>query len=91
MWPADQGWCLACEVDEEIEFTVGCSDRVAHALASAFPGRVRRVRYGEEAPLYRDEVDAPLNDAGSRSTEEVIYMPLQRGIHGGAIRATEEA
>lgn len=91
VWPADQSWCLACEVDEEIEFTVGCSDRVAHALASAFPGRVRRVRYGEEAPLYRDEVDAPLNDAGSRSTEEVIYMPLPRGIHGGAPRATEEA
>lgn len=43
------------------------------------------------APLYRDEVDAPLNDAGSRSTEEVIYMPLPHGIHGGAPRATEEA
>jgi len=82
---------LACEVDEEIEFTVGCSNRAAHALATAFPGRVRRVRYGEEAPLYREEVDAPPNDPGSRSTEEVIYLPLQRGIHGGAPRATEGA
>jgi hypothetical protein len=25
VWPEDQAWCLACEVDEEIEFTVGCS------------------------------------------------------------------
>ena len=27
VWPADQAWCLACEVDEEIEFSVGCSRR----------------------------------------------------------------
>ena len=54
VWPADQAWCLACEVDEEIEFTVGCSGEAAQALASALPGAVRRVRYGEPAPLYRD-------------------------------------
>jgi hypothetical protein len=24
VWPEDQAWCLACEVDEELEFTVGC-------------------------------------------------------------------
>ena len=54
VWPEDQAWCLACEVDEEIEFTVGCSDDAAQALARALPGAVRRVHYGESAPLYRD-------------------------------------
>jgi hypothetical protein len=54
VWPEDQAWCLACEVDEEIEFTVGCSEEAAQALAKALPGAVRRVRYGEPAPLYRN-------------------------------------
>jgi hypothetical protein len=54
VWPEDQAWCLACEVDEEIEFTVGCSGQASEALARALPGAVRRVRYGEPAPLYRD-------------------------------------
>jgi len=54
VWPEDRAWCLACEVDEEIEFTVGCSDDAAHALAGALPGAVRRVQYGDPAPLYRD-------------------------------------
>jgi hypothetical protein len=54
VWPEDHAWCLACEVDEEIEFTVGCSSDAAHALAAALPGAVRRVGYGEVAPLYRD-------------------------------------
>ena len=54
VWPEDQAWCLACEVDEEIEFTVGCSVEAAEALARALPGAVRRVRYGEPAPMYRD-------------------------------------
>jgi len=54
VWPEDRAWCLACEVDEEIEFTVGCRDDAAHALAMALPGAVRRVHYGESAPLYRD-------------------------------------
>ncbi len=54
VWPEDHAWCLACEVDEEIEFTVGCSLAAAHALANALPGAVRPVRYGEQAPLYRD-------------------------------------
>ena len=52
VWPEDQVWCLACEVDEEIEFTVGCSDAAAQALTRALPGGVRRVEYGEAAPLY---------------------------------------
>jgi hypothetical protein len=54
VWPQDQAWCLACEVDEEIEFTVGCSGEASQALTAALPGAVRRVRYGEPAPMYRD-------------------------------------
>jgi hypothetical protein len=54
VWPEDQAWCLACEVDEEIEFSVGCSGPASQALAQALPGAVRRVRYGEETPLYGD-------------------------------------
>lgn len=54
VWPADQAWCLACDVDEEIEFTVGCSDDAAKTLIKSFPGAVRRVRYGETGPLFRD-------------------------------------
>jgi len=54
VWPEDQAWCLACEADEEVEFTVGCSAEASQALARALPGAVRRVRYGEPAPLYRD-------------------------------------
>ena len=54
VWPEDQAWCLACEVDEEIEFTVGSTGAAAQALARALPGAVRRMRYGEPAPLYRD-------------------------------------
>jgi hypothetical protein len=54
VWPEDQAWCLACEVDEEIEFTVGCPCEASQALARALPGAVRRVRYGEPAPMYRD-------------------------------------
>ena len=54
VWPEDQAWCLACEVDEEIEFTVGCSGEASQALARALPGAVRRVHYGAPAPMYRD-------------------------------------
>lgn len=55
VWPDDQAWCLACEVDEEIEFTVGCSEDATQALDRAMPGAVRRVPYGEPAPMYRGE------------------------------------
>lgn len=57
VWPQDRAWCLACEVDEEIEFTVGCSGAASGALGRALPGAVRRVQYGEPARLYRDEVE----------------------------------
>jgi hypothetical protein len=56
VWPEDQAWCLACEVDEEIEFTVGCSVEASQALARELPGAVRRVHYGDSAPLYRHQV-----------------------------------
>lgn len=52
-WPADQAWCLACEVDEEIAFTVGCTPGTARALAAALPG-VREVEYDAPEPLRRD-------------------------------------
>ena len=55
VWPEDHAWCLTCEVDEEIEFTVGCSEEASRALASALTGAVRRVHYGESTPLYRDQ------------------------------------
>ena len=55
VWPDDHAWCLACEVDEEIEFTVGCSNDAAGALSSALPGAVRRVAYGEVVPTHGDE------------------------------------
>lgn len=55
VWPEDHAWCLACEVDEELELSVGCTEEAAEALAGALPGRVRRVAYGEAGPLYRDE------------------------------------
>jgi hypothetical protein len=54
VWPEDQAWCLACEVDEEIEFTVGCSSEASQALAKSLPAAVRRLRYGEPAPMYRN-------------------------------------
>jgi hypothetical protein len=54
VWPEDHAWCLACEVDEEIEFTVGCADSAARALGEALPGAVRPVLYGESVPMYRD-------------------------------------
>lgn len=54
VWPEDHAWCLACEVDEDIEFSVGCNDATSQALARALPDAVRRVRYGDPAPLYRD-------------------------------------
>jgi hypothetical protein len=56
VWPEDRAWCLACEVDEEIELSVGCTEEAAEALAEAMPGRVRHVAYGAAGPLYRDEL-----------------------------------
>ncbi|ROR90876.1 hypothetical protein [Nocardioides aurantiacus] len=53
VWPDDHSWCLACEVDEEIEFSIGCSAAVAAALEAVLPGRARRVAYGEDAPRER--------------------------------------
>lgn len=54
-WPEDRSWCLACEVDEEIEFTVGCGESAARELERSLGGLVRRVTYGQDLPLYRDD------------------------------------
>ena len=54
VWPDDHAWCVACEVDEEVEFTVGCSAEAFRALSRALPGVVRQVSYGEAAPLHRE-------------------------------------
>jgi len=54
VWPEDRAWCLACEVDEEIEFTVGCSIEASEGLARALPVAVRRTTYGASAPMYRE-------------------------------------
>ncbi len=53
-WPQDRAWCVACEVDEEIEFSVGCSEVAAKALTDGLTAITRRVRYGEPAPMFRD-------------------------------------
>jgi hypothetical protein len=53
VWPEDQAWCLACDVDEEVEFTVGCSVDAFGALGRALPDAVRRVDYGDPGPLWR--------------------------------------
>jgi hypothetical protein len=37
VWPEDQAWCLARAVDEEIEFTVGCSLDASQALDRTLP------------------------------------------------------
>jgi hypothetical protein len=50
VWPEDHAWCLACDVDEEIEF-----NDAAEALSNALPGATRRVTYAEAVPTYRDE------------------------------------
>lgn len=50
VWPADRAWCLAFEVDEEID----CTDDAAQALMQAMPGAVRRAHYGDATPLSRD-------------------------------------
>jgi hypothetical protein len=55
VWPQDHAWCLDCDVDEEIEFTVGCSSETATALSAALPGLVRGVHYGQWVPTYPDE------------------------------------
>lgn len=55
VWPEDHAWCLACDVDEEIEFTVGCSTAAEVGLSRALPGAVRRVGYGDSVLTYRHE------------------------------------
>lgn len=44
-WPRDRAWCLACDVDEEVEFTVGCSRAAAADVLATLP-QARTVAYG---------------------------------------------
>ena len=53
-WPEDRAWCLACEVDEDFAFTVGCDRSTLEHLAEALPGGVREVSYGADEPLWRN-------------------------------------
>jgi hypothetical protein len=78
VWPEDQAWCLACEVDEEIEFTVGCSLDASQALDRTLPGAVRRVHYGEPAPLYRD----PASQGGNRGRVVIADCDYRRTGRG---------
>ena len=70
VWPEDQAWCLACEVDEEIEFTVGVPGTPPRLWLGPCPALFVRVGYGEPAPLYRDPASAgialPLIGMGDR-------------------------
>lgn len=52
LWPADRAWLVACDVDEEIGFTVGCSRERATRLQQH---GAREVAYGSPVPMYRDE------------------------------------
>jgi hypothetical protein len=54
VWPQDRAWLLASEVDEDIEFTVGCSTRAANALRAALGDDARVATYGEDTPLHRE-------------------------------------
>lgn len=51
VWPEDRSWLVACEVDEEIEFTVACAEDAAEALVVAFGSGARSVTYGQNMPL----------------------------------------
>lgn len=53
VWPDDRSWLLACEVDEEVEFTVACASDAASVLMNAFGADARLVEYGDKVPLLR--------------------------------------
>lgn len=66
VWPADRAWVLACDVDEEITFGVGCSraayadlrttfDRVCAAAEPPLAPRVHEVAYGARVQTWGDE------------------------------------
>jgi hypothetical protein len=48
LWPADHSWFLACEVDEYVDFSIGCSTLASSSLAARFGPRARLVPYGTE-------------------------------------------
>lgn len=47
VWPEDRSWCVACDVDEEVEFTVGCSAAMARFLSGQLQGQTRPVAHGD--------------------------------------------
>lgn len=47
-WPADRAWCVTSNIDEELEFTVGCSLLAAESLTKRLPYAVRVIPYGPE-------------------------------------------
>ena len=64
-WPSDRSWCVACDVDEELAFTVACSEEAYAALAAALPGQVRRATWGDPEPMYADSGAAqPIDPRG---------------------------
>lgn len=48
IWPCDRRWVIAQDVDEEHEFTVGCSAVAASSVLKYFGHEAREVLYGEE-------------------------------------------
>jgi hypothetical protein len=50
VWPEDEAWCLACEVDEEIEFT---GDPPRRPALIEPRGAIRRCTTGKPAPFPR--------------------------------------
>ena len=64
-WPEDRRWCVAVEVDEELAFTVACSEEAYAALVAALPGQVRRAAWGDPEPMYADTGDGqPIDPRG---------------------------
>lgn len=62
VWPEDQAWCLACEVDEEIEFTVGVLSTQPKLCPSLSPGQFAacgtaslRLRTASSASVAQDD------------------------------------
>lgn len=46
VWPEDRAWCVALDVDEVFEFSVGCSLAAAQALRTIVRSGIREVSYG---------------------------------------------
>ena len=77
-WPDDHAWCVAIDVDDELAFTVACSEDAYAALAAALPDQVRRAHRGDPEPLYAPGGPAtPIDPAGQGA-------PLPPALPGAA-------